>query len=299
MSTPAVVGFVGLGAMGGPMVTQLAQHGVRTVVFDVDAAKGRRLAEVPGIQVAASLGELDGAELAICMLPNSAIVEHVVADDGGLLDVLAPGTLIVDMSSSDPRRTVELASTVAARGLELVDAPVSGGVRQASVGELTVMFGGTVEQLERIRPVLQALASRIVRVGDVGAAHAMKALNNVMSAMGLSIACEVVEVGRRFGLDPHVMLEVLNGSTGRNHATETKVSQYVLSETYDSGFLLRLMLKDLEIAVELAHAVGVDIPLGEACLALWREAAEALPPDADQTRIATLPAHSASGPSDA
>jgi 3-hydroxyisobutyrate dehydrogenase len=282
------VGFVGLGAMGGPMVAQLSRHGMSVTAYDADPEKSRLAAQLPGTEAATTLADFERVDLAICMLPNSAIVEEVVAGDGGLLDVLAKGTLVVDMSSSDPRRTVELARTVAARGLELVDAPVSGGVRQASVGGLTAMFGGTEEQLGRIRPVLQALASHIVHVGDVGAAHAMKTLNNVMSAVGLSVACEVVEVGRRFGLDPHLMLEVLNDSTGRNHATETKVAQYVLSETYDSGFLLRLMLKDLDIAVGLANTVGVEFPLGEACLALWREAAEKLPPDADQTQIALL-----------
>jgi 3-hydroxyisobutyrate dehydrogenase len=140
-----------------------------------------------------------------------------------------------------------------------------------------------------VQPVLEAVAARIVHVGAVGAGHAMKALNNIMSAAGLSVACEVIEVGRRFGLDPETMLEVLNGSTGRNHATETKIAQYVLSERFDSGFLLRLMLKDLVIGVDLAHEVGADIPIGEACLALWQKAAEFLPPDSDQTLVAVLP----------
>jgi 3-hydroxyisobutyrate dehydrogenase len=282
------VGFVGLGAMGAPMVTQLARDGVSVIAYDVDPGRAGALSDLPHVEPATSLADLAAAHLAICMLPSSAVVEEVVAGENGLLDVLPPGALIADMSSSDPKRTVELARTVSERGFELVDAPVSGGVRQASVGGLTVMFGGSEEQLERIRPVLQALASRIIRVGEVGAGHAMKCLNNVMSAAGLTVACEVIEVGRRFGLDPNVMLDVLNGSTGRNHATETKIAQYVLSESYDSGFLLRLMLKDLDTAADLARSVGVEMAVGEACLAFWNVAADALPPRADQTAIAIL-----------
>jgi 3-hydroxyisobutyrate dehydrogenase len=137
------------------------------------------------------------------------------------------------------------------------------------------------------------IGSTIVPTGPVGSGHAMKALNNLLSAVGLAAATEVVEVGRRFGLDPAVMLDVLNHSTGRNHATENKVAQFVLSGTFASGFALQLMVKDIATAVALAHAQGVPIPIGEACLALWSEAADVLPADADHTRIAMLPAGTA------
>lgn len=288
MSAVERIGFVGLGAMGEPMAAQLAMSGLRVLVYDVEVEKADRLSLVENVTAVDSLAALGAVPIAVCMLPNSSIVEDVVAGAGGLLESLDPGALIIDMSSSDPRRTVELARRVSDAGLELVDAPVSGGVRQARIGGLTVMFGGSVDQLERCRPVLEALGSSVVHVGDVGAAHAMKALNNVMSAVGLSVACEVVEIGCRFGLDPNVMLEVINSSTGRNHATETKIAQYILSGSYDSGFLLTLMLKDLQIAVELGCAVGAEMPIGEACLDLWKSAAATLPADADQTRIANV-----------
>jgi 3-hydroxyisobutyrate dehydrogenase len=223
------------------------------------------------------------------MLPDSDAVEQVALGQGGLFDVLEAGALVLDMGSSVPRRTVALARRAAEAGLELADAPVSGGLAKACSGELTAMFGGTPEQLERCRPALDAMTATVVPMGPVGSGHAMKALNNVMSATGLSIACEVIEVGRRFGLDPDLMVEVLNGSTGRNHATETKVRQFVLSESFDSGFLLRLMLKDLRIAADLADDVGAATPLADACRELWAGAAEVLPADADQTRIAELP----------
>jgi 3-hydroxyisobutyrate dehydrogenase len=270
------------------MVARLSARGLGVLAYDLDPAKAQAAAALPGVSAASSLDGVRSAALVVCMLPDSAAVEQVTAGRGGLFEVLAPGALIVDMGSSDPRRTVELAASARAAGLALLDAPVSGGAARARTGELTVMFGGTEEQLAYCRPVLDAVATTVVPVGTVGAGHAMKALNNVMSAVGLSIACEVVEVGRRYGLEPAVMLEVLNQSTGRNHATETKIEQYVLSETFDSGFLLRLMLKDLVTAVALARELGARIPIAEACLGLWQEAAERLPADADQTRIALL-----------
>ena len=283
------IAFVGLGTMGGPMVRRLAErHDV--LVYDVDRAKADDLARLSAVSAAGSLGELRDSRLVVLMLPNSDIVDAVVAGPDGLLEVLPSGALIVDMSSSDPRRTVELAANAERAGIALVDAPVSGGLARARTGDLTVMFGGTPEQLAACMPALEPMTTSVIPMGGVGAGHAMKALNNVMSAAGLSVATEVIEVGRRFGLDPKLMLEVLNRSTGRNHATETKVEQFVLSESFDSGFLLQLMLKDLAIAVDLASEMGVPIPMAEACLELWSRGAELLPPDADQTRIAQLPA---------
>jgi 3-hydroxyisobutyrate dehydrogenase len=134
--------------------------------------------------------------------------------------------------------------------------------------------------------VLDLIATRVIHIGDVGAGHAMKALNNFVSAAGLTVACEAIEVGRRFGLVPEVMLEALNVSTGSNNATQTKLGQFVLSETYDSGFALQLMLKDISTAVELADEYGVSGGLAAACRQVWRAAADELPADADQTEIA-------------
>lgn len=282
--TDRLIGFVGIGAMGGPMVRRLAAAGHEVLVFDTDKAHANAVAEVEHVRVAAGLSELGAASITILMLPSSEAVRQTV-------DLLAPhlaeGGLLVDMGSSDPRSTVELARSLAA-GRSLVDAPVSGGLAGAVAGRLTVMFGGTAEQLARCRTIFEALGDNVVHVGAVGMGHAMKALNNLLSAVGLAAACEVMEVGRRYGLDSAVMLDVLNHSTGRNHATETKVQQFVLSGTFASGFALRLMVKDISTAVDLARALDVDCEIGEACLNLWQEAAHRLPPSADQTQIALM-----------
>ena len=283
------IGFVGVGAMGAVMVGRLRGAGFAVTVFDSDAGRAHRVAEASGAELAATLGGLAEAEVVICMLPSSAVVDEVVGGAGGLITFLKPGSLIVDMGSSDPEHTVRLAKLAAERGIALIDAPVSGGVARARTGELTVMVAGDGEHLARVRPQLAALGTQIVPVGAVGAGHALKALNNLLSAIGLTAASEVLEVGRRFGLDPRLMMQVINTSTGRNHATETKIEQHVLSEKFESGFLMRLMVKDISTAIALARSQSVSTPLGDACLATWRRMEESAAPDADQTEIAKLP----------
>lgn len=286
MNTP--IGFVGVGAMGTPMASRLCERGFDVHVYDVEEERARQAAAATGAHVATSLEALAETETVICMLPNSTVVERVLGDEEGLFSILRPGSMVVDMGSSKPTSTQALAALATSCGLDFADAPVSGGVARARTGELTIMFGGPEELLDKCRDVFEAVGSTIIRVGDVGAGHAMKALNNLLSAIGLTAASEVIEAGRRFGLDPATMLQVLNRSTGHNNATETKFAQFVLSGTYGSGFSLRFMLKDIATAVELAHEQNLPIALGDACLTQWQEAAETLPPDADQTMIAQV-----------
>jgi 3-hydroxyisobutyrate dehydrogenase len=252
-----------------------------------------------------------GVKAVILMLPDSNIVERVVlgrlasepppatgtgagagtAEDGeavtgGLLASLAPGVTIIDMSSSDPVRTRALADRVASAGMTLIDAPVSGGVSGARAGTLMVMVGGPAEAFERFKPMLSAIGKRVVHAGDVGADHAVKALNNLLSAAHLLASSEALIAGRRFGLDPAVMLEIINGSSGRSGATENKWPNYVLTEKYDAGFAIRLMVKDIRLALGIEHATGVPAAASEAVVATWEVALADLPPDTDHTAIA-------------
>jgi 3-hydroxyisobutyrate dehydrogenase len=218
------------------------------------------------------------------MLPDSAAVHSVLIDDG-LLGHLTPGTVLVDMGSSEPARTRELSATAAERGVPMIDAPVSGGVRGAREGTLTVMVGGAPEPAAAVRPLLEVLGRKVAHVGPSGAGHALKALNNLLSATHLLVSSEAMLAGQEFGLDPKVMLEVINGSSGRSGSTENKWPNYMLERKFGAGFPVRLMLKDMRIAVELARQLGRPSRLGEAATALWTEAAELLPADADHTEI--------------
>jgi 3-hydroxyisobutyrate dehydrogenase len=279
------VGFVGLGTMGGPMAARLAAAGWTLQAFDTAAPAREAFTARTGVAAAAGLAEaVAGAAAVVLMLPDSNVVAAVAG--GGLLDGLAPGALVVDMSSSEPTATQGLAGRVAAAGGRMVDAPVSGGVRGAEAGTLTVMVGGADGDVADARPLLEALGGRVTHVGPVGAGHAVKALNNLLSAVHLLASVEAVQVAERFGLDPATVVDVVNASTGRSASTEVKLPQFILPGTFDSGFALALLLKDARTAAGLARELGMPLSLADATVAAWADAAEALPEGADHTEIA-------------
>jgi 3-hydroxyisobutyrate dehydrogenase len=285
--TSARIGFVGLGNMGEPMVRRLAAAGHEVSAYDLAGSARDRLADVAGVTVAAAAGDVaEGADMVILMLPDSAAVEQVLLGDG-LLRRVAPPALVVDMSSSEPERTRALAEQAAQAGLTLVDAPVSGGVAGARAGTLTIMAGGPPGALARLRPVLDVLGSKVVHAGaGPGAGHAVKALNNLMSAAHLLVSCEAMLAAEAFGLDPAVVLNIVNESSGRSGSTQTKWPCYILPGGFDSGFSMRFMVKDMTIALRMAQAAGCPAAASRAVLEAWSAAADAMPPGADHTEIA-------------
>lgn len=280
-----VVGFVGLGRMGAPMAGRLAKSGFAVRGYDAAPAARESFAGIPGATVVETAAEVaDGAAAVVLMLPNSAVVDSVLMDEG-VLGRMAQGAVLVDMGSSEPMRTRELTAAAAEHGISLVDAPVSGGVRGARDGTLTIMTGGSPETVAAVRGLLEVLGAKALHVGPVGAGHALKALNNLLSATHLLVTSEAVLAGRAFGLDPAVMLEAINGASGRSGSTETKWPHFMLERSFDSGFGLRLMVKDMRIAVALADEVGWPSRLGAAAADLWGRAAGLLPAEADHTEI--------------
>ncbi len=277
MKQQATLGFCGLGAMGYPMASRLAARGYALTVFDLDASRMKRFASDHSAAAAAAAIDLAHCDTVITMVPDSDAVESAVLGGAGVpgfAPAMSPGSVVMDMSSSDPLRTRALAQRLAGMGLHLIDAPVSGGVKRAVTGQLAIMAGGEPGMIERCRPVLEVLGSSIFIVGAAGAGHAVKALNNYVSAAGLVATVEALRAGEAFGLDPGVVTEVFNASTGRNNTTENKVTQYMLSSAYNSGFSLRLMRKDIRTARELGRALGLDMTLGTTCLGLWDAAGE-------------------------
>lgn len=292
--TSGRIGFVGLGNMGMPMAGHLVEAGYHVVGFDASAAVMRAIADASGDPDGGTGGLRAARDLVatgedtravILMLPDSDVVEQVLLADG-LLASLSPATMVIDMSSSDPARTRVLAAQAAERGVTMIDAPVSGGVAGAHAGSLTIMVGGPEQAFATARPMLEAIGSRVVRAGDVGAGHAVKALNNLMSAAHLIASSEALIAGRRFGLDPAVMLDIINGSSGRSGSTQNKWPNYVLTERYDAGFSIRLMVKDMRLALAIERATGTRSAVSEAAVAAWEAAAADLPPSADHTEIA-------------
>jgi 3-hydroxyisobutyrate dehydrogenase len=290
MSAPlARVGFVGIGKMGAPMAARLHAAGHPLRVHDARADAAQAFADArAGVQVARTLDALSACDVVITMLPDSAAVEAVVLGNEtarALVHLLRKGSLLIDMSSSAPLRSRELAARLHAAGIEFLDAPVSGGVKRALDGSLSIMVGGDPAVFDARRALLGCMGRTVTHVGPAGAGHAMKALNNYVSAAGLVATVEALHAGQRFGLDPAVMTDVLNGSTGRNNTTENKVKAFMLSGRYDSGFALALMAKDLGIAATLAAQVGSPMRLGDMVRAMWDEAAAALPSSADHTEM--------------
>ncbi len=281
--------FVGLGRMGQPMVRRYAvTH--RTLLFDLDQDISAGLAADLGAASLSALTELpDDVATVILMLPNSRVVESVLlGDDGGegLLARLSPGTLVIDMGSSEPGSTRRLSELASRRKLGYVDAPVSGGVAKATTGELSIMVGGEPAAVQAAMAHLGPMGATVVAVGPSGAGHAAKALNNLLSATNLAAAAEVLCVAQRSGIRPEVMVEVLNSSTGRSQATEVKYPQHILTGSFASGFEMDLMLKDLDIAAGLAE-VDVVTPITTKTVETLAEARRWLDaPGLDHTEIA-------------
>jgi len=287
MDGKARIGFIGLGAMGEPMAARLATAGFPLAVHDADAARTARVARSLGVAAAASPRDAASAcDILVTMLPSSAIVEKVLEGPDGALAGLVSGALIVDMSSGVPDVTRSLAERIAAQGVAMIDAPVSGGVSRAKTGELAIMAGGDAAAIDRAEPALAAMGSSVIRTGGIGSAHAMKALNNLVSAGGFLIGIEALLIGQRFGLDPALMVDVLNVSTGMNNSTQKKFKQYVLSRKFDAGFGLDLMVKDLGIALGVANATATPAPFSGLCKDIWAGAQKVLGPGQDHTAVA-------------
>jgi len=278
------VGFVGLGNMGLPMALRLGNAGHAVRCFDGSDAARQRATEA-GLDTTETLGAVvDGVDVLMLMLPSSDVVEAVLLG-AELLAAMPVGSIVVDMGSSRPSSTKALADTALSKDVGYVDAPVSGGVAGAESGALTIMTGGHPEDVKTVRPLLGLMGTKVTHAGPAGAGHALKALNNLMSATHLLVSSEALLAGHAFGLDYDVMLDVINTSSGRSGSTETKWPRHVLPGTFDSGFGMALMVKDMGIAVDLADELGWPAPLAHAATDLWRQAATELPDGADHTAV--------------
>ena len=279
---PAAVAVIGLGNMGVPMGARLIKAGFAVTGFDVSEAARQNFAAAGGRTANDVAAAVSSADVVITLLPDGKIVREAV---NVLRPHLNPAAVVVDMSSSDPIGTRALGEELIAAGYEFVDAPVSGGVKRAADGTLAIMVGGAAATVGRIGALLGAMGTSIFRTGALGSGHAMKALNNYVSSAGLIATVEALRIGRKFGLDPALMTDILNVSSGKNNTTELKLKQFIISETFADGFPLRLMAKDVRTADDMAHALGIVTPLADLCAQLWDAAAQALDEKANHTKV--------------
>ncbi|MBP7451534.1 MAG: 3-hydroxyisobutyrate dehydrogenase [Ottowia sp.] len=269
MSNLPRIAFVGLGNMGGPMAINLKKTGYDVHAFDLSADAIAKVRE-QGVGIGATAHEaVQGAQVVISMLPASRHVEALYLGDDGLLNVLVPGALIIDCSTIAPASAQKVAAAAQAKGLAMIDAPVSGGVAGAAAGTLTFIVGGTVDALERARPVLQGMGKNIFHMGDAGAGQVAKLCNNMALGVIMAVTGEALALGAAHGLDPKTLSQMMAVSTGRSWATEVcnpwpgVLDNAPASRGYSGGFGNDLMLKDMGLAVEAAIGIGATVPLGE------------------------------------
>jgi len=285
------IGFIGIGTMGTPMAANLVKAGYKLMIYDADPEHTAALASTHELEVARSLPELGGScPTVITMLPDGKVVRQVLcgeADNFGdcVAAGLDTGSLVIDMSSSSPIGTRELGAILEARGVRLIDAPVSNGVRGAIAGTLAIMVGGDRTLFEECRPLFEKLGNQVFYAGPLGAGHAIKALNNYVNAAGLVATCEAVIAGQRFGLDPGVIVDILNASSGMNNTTKNKVKQFMLSGAFNAGFTTGLMAKDVRTALEVAAAMGGSTRMARHTADIWNGAEQSLGAASDHTAI--------------
>jgi 3-hydroxyisobutyrate dehydrogenase len=290
-ATAGKIGFVGIGTMGTPMATNLAKAGYKVLAYDIDPRRAAALAATHEIEIAASLAEVgEKSATVITMLPEGKHVREAVCGKGDSFSDcvgagLKPGTLLIDMSSSSPLGTRELGALLEQRGVKLIDAPVSNGLKGAIAATLAIMVGGDKALFEQCRPLFEKMGNQIFYAGPLGAGHAMKALNNYVSAAGLVAACEAVLAAQRFGLDPNVAVDILNASSGMNNTTRNKVKQHMLSGTYGAGFITGLMAKDVRTALEVVQAMQVATLLAQPCTEIWNRMEKELGAASDHTEM--------------
>ena len=288
---PTSVAFLGLGAIGAPMAAHVARAGHTLSVWNrtVARATGSAAAAV-GARVATSAADaVRHAEIVITCLPESSDVAKLLADnEGAMMAALRSGTLFVDCTSGDPGTSRRIAADLESRGVAFIDAPVSGGVVGAEAGKLTVMVGGAAASLDRARPVLDAFAGKIVHCGDIGAGHALKAVNNALLALHIWSTAEGLATALKAGVRPDIALDVINASSGRSNASMNLFPERVLTGAFPRTFRLALLDKDAGIAADMARSQKTPAPTLQLAADLMRIAHLELGEEADHVEAVRL-----------
>jgi len=281
------IGFIGIGQMGMPMIRNLLQANLSVTGFDLSPLVADELKSEIHFDMATSAIDLTKkCDVIILMLPDSNIVDRLLWEgEDALAKAMNSKQTIIDMGSSDPVRSRANFDRLADLGISFIDAPVSGGVRRAKDGSLSIMIGGLAPAVESVQPLFKAMGKTLVHVGAAGAGHAVKALNNYVSASGLLAVCEALVAAEKFGIDPYLVNQVFNVSTGKNNTTDVKVENFMLSGTFNSGFSLALMRKDLQTALDFISRMETPKNFADACTQTWTQAEKSLDKGADHTAM--------------
>ena len=270
------IGFIGLGAMGSVMAPLIVKSGYTVHGYDIKA----NIDKSSGVKHVKDIKELSNLDVVIFMLPDGKIVSEVAKK---LMDMNLK-SIFIDMSSSDPQDTKALGIILKNRGIRFLDAPVSGGVARAKTGDLMIMAGGDEIHLKELDNLLSTMGN-VQFAGPLGSGHAIKALNNYVSAAGLISSFEALATARSFGIKPENFLKIINGATGKNNTTEVKLDKFVISENFNSGFALDLMVKDVTIANSLIRDLSSEKPFSNDVLSYLSDSLKVLGGNPDHTEV--------------
>lgn len=272
----ATIAFIGLGNMGGPMAANLAAAGHQVQAFDLSAAALEQAAQAGCKPTDSAQEAVRGVEIVISMLPAGQHVEGLfVSGEQPLFEQLDAGTLVIDSSTIDADTARRVARAGAERGIDVIDAPVSGGVGGAQAGTLTFIVGASPEQFARARPILQCMGKNIFHAGDPGAGQVAKVCNNMLLGILMAGTCEALSMGMKNGLDPKVLSDIMKQSSGGNWALQVYnpvpgvMEGVPASRDYQGGFMVDLMFKDLGLAMEVSQKSAAATPMGSAARALF------------------------------
>ncbi|WP_045572894.1 NAD(P)-dependent oxidoreductase [Desulfosporosinus sp. I2] len=266
------VGFIGIGVMGKPMAKNILGAGYSLFVNDVNELAVQELV-AEGVKRVQSPRELaQEVDVVITMLPNGGIVEQVLLGEQGIFAGAKPGFAIIDMSSVAPTFTQKMAKLAMEQQIDYIDAPVSGGVKGATEGTLTIMVGGEKEPVERYQALLEVMGKKIYHVGKVGAGDAVKIVNNLLLGVNMAAAAEAFVFGTKLGLDPKVLLEIISVSSGNSYALAAKMPNFVFKGQFEAGFAIDLQFKDLELAVQTAKEARVPMMLTNVAQQVFEQA---------------------------
>ena len=279
------VGFIGLGNMGAPLARRLcADHTLW--VFDqsqtaVDTFTGA------DAQVAKSAAELaESVDIVLTCLPTSEDLRSLLFGDQQVASVLKAGTMLIDMTTGVPAITRDLSAKLALDGIDLIDAPVSGGPKGATAGTIAIIVGGSAAQFSRALPVLSSISCNVMHAGDVGAGHAVKAGNNLLNLVCRLATFEVVSLLVRAGVTPENAVAIIQKSSGRNYATEITLPDNILSGTLHQGFTMGLMHKDSSVALQMADDLNVPLPISTTAFANLKQAMNEHGQESDMSAVA-------------
>ncbi|MGB7242502.1 MAG: NAD(P)-dependent oxidoreductase [Sulfitobacter sp.] len=276
------IGLIGCGNMGGGIASQLVAKGCQLTCYDPDPETLNKM-QALGAQVTATPNALAQiADIIILSLPKAAVVEAVMR---GILPDIRPGTIVLDTSTSEPGTSQAMDTRAKAQGFSFVDGPVSGGPAAANAGTMTMLLGGDVSAIERLKPVLDIITAKTVIVGGSGAGHAAKIANNMLCAANLVLVGEAVRMGKAAGVDPKALLDGINAGSGRSAVSEVNFPTWILNSAFDSGFTMGLMRKDVGLALGLAEDKNVDLTGFAAIADLWLNGSVDIPDNADFNEI--------------